>query len=43
MRLLHYSPAVVFIYVKGHHLIEFYFSVPDARVAANDLDQSGIE
>jgi len=26
----------MFVYLKGHHLLEYYFSVPDARIAAND-------
>ena len=30
----------MFVYLKGHHLIEYYFAVADARVAANDLDQA---
>ncbi len=32
-----HSSSTMFIYLKGHHLLEYYFSVSDARVAANDL------
>jgi hypothetical protein len=28
----------MFVYLRGHHLLEYYFSVSDARIAANDLD-----
>ncbi len=27
----------MFVYLKGHHLLEYYFAVSDARIAANDL------
>jgi hypothetical protein len=26
----------MFVYLHGHHLIEYYFAVADARVSAND-------
>jgi hypothetical protein len=32
--------GVMFIYLRGHHLLEYYFSVSDARVAANDRDEA---
>jgi hypothetical protein len=32
----------MFVYLRGHHLLEYYFSVADARIAANDLDQVAI-
>lgn len=28
--------ATMFVYLKGHHMIEYYFSVDDARLSAND-------
>jgi hypothetical protein len=31
-----HSSITMFVYLKGHHLLEYYFSVPDARLAAND-------
>jgi hypothetical protein len=27
---------MLFVYVNGHHLLEYYFSVADARACAND-------
>jgi hypothetical protein len=32
------SSFTMFVYLKGHHLLEYYFAVSDARIAANDLD-----
>ena len=42
-RFFHAS-STMFVYLRGHHLLEYYFSVHDARIAANDLhlDQSTI-
>jgi GTP-binding protein EngB required for normal cell division len=34
--------CMMFIYLKGHHLLEYCFSLTDARVAANDVDQSAL-
>jgi hypothetical protein len=31
-----HSSITMFVYLKGHHLLEYYFSVSDARMAAND-------
>jgi hypothetical protein len=31
-----HSSITMFVYLRGHHLLEYYFSVPDARMAAND-------
>jgi hypothetical protein len=31
-----HSSITMFVYLKGHHLLEYYFSVSDARIAAND-------
>lgn len=31
-----HSSCTMFVYLKGHHLIEYYFAVSDARAAAND-------
>jgi hypothetical protein len=28
---------MLFVYLKGHHLLEYYFSVADARACANDV------
>lgn len=39
VRLFHAS-STMFVYVNGHHLIEFYFCISDARKAANDLVQA---
>ncbi len=30
------STATMFVYLRGHHLWEYYFSVDDSRLAAND-------
>ena len=35
----HFDAAVMFVYLKGHHLLEYYFSMSDATVAANDRAQ----
>jgi hypothetical protein len=32
-----HSSATMFVFLKGHHLLEYYFSVSDSRSAANDL------
>ena len=39
-----HASSTMFVYLRGHHLIEYYFSVNDARIAANDLhvDQATI-
>jgi hypothetical protein len=34
-----HSTSTMLLFVRGHHLLEYYFSVADARVAANDRDQ----
>ena len=31
-----HSSIMMFVYLKGNHLLEYYFSLPDARIAAND-------
>jgi len=36
MRLERSCDCIMFIYLRGHDLLEHYFSVSDARVAAND-------
>jgi hypothetical protein len=35
-KLFHYS-STMFVYLRGHRLLEYYFSVADARIAANDM------
>jgi hypothetical protein len=38
----HYHAAfTMFVFLKGHHLLEYYFAVADARESANDVDGSG--
>jgi len=32
-----HASATMFVFLKGHHLLEYYFSVSDSRNAANDL------
>jgi len=32
------SSFTMFVYVNGHHLLEYYFAISDARMSANDLD-----
>jgi hypothetical protein len=31
-----HASATMFVFLKGHHLLEYYFSVSDSRSAAND-------
>jgi hypothetical protein len=33
------ASSAIFVYLRGHHLLEYYFSVSDCRLAANDLSQ----
>jgi hypothetical protein len=42
MRELFHASSTMFVYLRGHHLLEYYFSVADARIAANDLDHATI-
>ncbi len=36
-----YNAALtMFVFLRGHHLLEYYFSVADTRLAANDWDSS---
>ena len=35
------SSATMFVYLRGHHLIEYYFSIADARLASNDRGNDG--
>jgi hypothetical protein len=30
------STFTMFVYLNGHHLLEYYFAVADARISAND-------
>jgi hypothetical protein len=30
------SATTMFVYLKGHHVLEYYFGVANARTAAND-------
>jgi hypothetical protein len=32
-----HSSGTMFVFLKGHELLEYYFSVSDSRNAANDL------
>jgi hypothetical protein len=32
------SSFTMFVYLKGHHLLEYYFAVADTRLSANDPD-----
>ncbi len=31
------SAFTMFVFLKGHHIVEYYFAVRDARTAANDV------
>ncbi len=31
-----HSSSTMFVYLKGHHLLEYYFAVSDVFAAAND-------
>jgi hypothetical protein len=31
-----HASATMFVFLRGHHLLEYYFSVSDSRSAAND-------
>ncbi len=31
------SAFTMFVFLKGHHIVEYYFGVRDARTAANDV------
>jgi hypothetical protein len=35
-----HASATMFVFLKGHHLLEYYFSVSDSRSAANDFMRS---
>jgi hypothetical protein len=35
-----HASATMFVFLKGHHLLEYYFSVSDSRSAANDFIRS---
>jgi hypothetical protein len=37
---LFHAASTMFVYVNGHHLIEFYFCIADARQAANERAQA---
>ena len=32
------SSFTMFVYLKGHDLLEYYFAISDSRLSANDLD-----
>jgi len=36
MRSSFHASATMFVFLKGHDLLEYYFAVSDARRAAND-------
>jgi hypothetical protein len=38
------SSFTMFVYLKGHHLLEYYFAVSDTAISANDshLDASAV-
>jgi len=42
MLKLFHSSSTMFVYLKGHHLLEYYFAVADARDAANDQHHASI-
>jgi len=42
MRKFFHSSSTMFVFLKGHHLLEYYFSMADARRAANDFDQATV-
>jgi len=35
-----HASVTMFVFLKGHHLLEYYFSVSDSRSAANDFIRS---
>lgn len=36
LRMPFHSISTIFVFLKGHYLIEYYFAVSDARLAANE-------
>jgi hypothetical protein len=32
------SSFTMFVYVNGHHLLDYYFAISDSRMSANDWD-----
>ena len=34
------STLTMFVYLKGHHLLEYYFAISDTRDAANEGNQT---
>jgi hypothetical protein len=32
------SSFTMFVYVHGHHLLDYYFVISDSRMSANDWD-----
>jgi hypothetical protein len=35
----HYNSSfTMFVYVNGHHLLEYYFAISDSRMSANDFE-----
>jgi hypothetical protein len=40
MQSTFHASATMFVFLKGHHLLEYYFSVSDSRSAANDFIRS---
>jgi hypothetical protein len=41
MQQCFHASATMFVFLKGHHLLEYYFSVSDCRSAANDFPWTG--
>ena len=37
------SSFTMFVYLNGHHLLEYYFAVADTRRCANDPRHAGTE
>jgi hypothetical protein len=33
-----HASLTMFVFLRGHHVLEYYFSVADAWLAANDRD-----
>ena len=40
LRTHFHASRTMFVFLKGHHLIEYYFAVVDARCAANDFESA---
>ena len=35
----YHASLTMFVFIKGHHLLEYYFAMADAHEAANDPEE----